>query len=424
MNARPAARSFTRLAIAIIVAAIVVLAAALSYSSFEATVTKTLPEATETVLTSTVTTTVTQTGASQSYRVEFVQESNCPYGSWLFPWAVALDGQTVVQPSNATLPLSYNGSHLTGDSSYSIISFSLPDGTYSYNILPDDPLGSLQSGSVTVDGGDVVVQVYAFITAMGCSSTTTNTSTTTSQLQSSDGAANDIWAFTAFIASDSVVQGQPVQLTAVLTNISPENQTITGFVEPTIYPAVYASNGTMLWQWEPPQVTYPSYTITSGQSIILSKLGIPTSQLPSGQTYSIKVGAASIPSASDLTLTLSFALSAPTTGSVYNVTFQQIGACSPPVYTVPWSVTLGSKTKAEPTNTPLPIANGSYTAGPEPPGLYTIVFTSVPDGVYQYRIAPSGPFSVTSGTVTVNGADVSVQVQGPVVACRTTTATG
>ncbi len=108
---------------------------------------------------------------------------------------------------------------------------------------------------------------------------------------------------------------------------------------------------------------------------------------------------------------------------VYTVTFQQIGACSPAVYTVPWSVTLNGVTEARPPNTPLPIANGSYTAGPEQPYYYTIVFTSIPDGVYQYRIAPSGPFTILSGTVTVNGADVSVPVYGPVVACTTTTAT-
>ena len=53
--------------------------------------------------------------------------------------------------------------------------------------------------------------------------------------------------------------------------------------------------------------------------------------------------------------------SAPAQGT-YTVTFQQIGACSPPVYTVPWSITFGGVTQARPTNTPLPIANGSYTA--------------------------------------------------------------
>lgn len=153
LNSAPT-RSYARLAIAIVVGAVVISATALSYSSFEAT----------------VTTTVTRTGASELYQVEFIQESNCPYGSWVFPWAVVINDQTIVQPSNATLPLSYNLLHLTGGSNYSTISFSLPNGTYNYAILPVDPLGSNQSGHITVDGSDIAVQVYAFIMAMGCSS--------------------------------------------------------------------------------------------------------------------------------------------------------------------------------------------------------------------------------------------------------------
>jgi hypothetical protein len=116
---------------------------------------------------------VTTNGTSGLYRVKFLQESNCPYGSWLVPWAVAINNQTVVQPSNATLPLSYNGTRLTGESNYSAIWFSLPNGTYGYTIIPNDPMGSAQSGQVTVNGSNLMVQVYAFITAMGCSSTTT-----------------------------------------------------------------------------------------------------------------------------------------------------------------------------------------------------------------------------------------------------------
>jgi hypothetical protein len=117
-------------------------------------------------------TTTTPAITTTSHEVEFVQESNCPYGSWLFPWGVVVGSQAVVQPSNATLPLSYSGSHLTSDSNYSTIWFSLPNGTYNYTIIPNDPLGSPQSGNITVDGGNVVVQVYAFSTAMGCSSST------------------------------------------------------------------------------------------------------------------------------------------------------------------------------------------------------------------------------------------------------------
>ncbi len=120
--------------------------------------------------------------SSQLYRVEFLQESNCPYGVWRAPWAVVVNHQTVVQPSNTTLPLnqSYDASHITNNSTYSAIWLSLPDGTYPYTILPNNFWGDEQSGNVTVDGSNVVVQVDAFITAMGCSSTTTTTEVTNS----------------------------------------------------------------------------------------------------------------------------------------------------------------------------------------------------------------------------------------------------
>jgi len=110
---------------------------------------------------------------SHLYQLEFVQESNCPYGSWLVPWGAMINHQTIAQPPNATLPLSYGATRLTGNSTYSTILFSLPNGTYNFSILPNDPLGTEQSGNVTVDGSKVVVLVYAFITSMGCSSATT-----------------------------------------------------------------------------------------------------------------------------------------------------------------------------------------------------------------------------------------------------------
>jgi hypothetical protein len=163
MNSPPA-QNFSRLAIAILVAGVVIGAGifAASYVGTSRTVTETI----------TVTSTpASGSGASQLYQVEFSEESNCFYGSWFIPWGVDLDGQTVVQPSNATLPLSFNGAPLTSDGNYSAIWFSLPNGTYSYTILPNDPLGSAQSGNVTVDGSDVTVQVYAFVEAMGCSTT-------------------------------------------------------------------------------------------------------------------------------------------------------------------------------------------------------------------------------------------------------------
>jgi len=47
---------------------------------------------------------------------------------------------------------------------------------------------------------------------------------------------------------------------------------------------------------------------------------------------------------------------------LYDVTFQQSGDCSPPVYVAPWSVTLGNETSAEPSNATLPIPGGGFTA--------------------------------------------------------------
>jgi len=117
--------------------------------------------------------TATSTLTSHLYQVEFIQESNCPYGSWHIPWGVVMNHQTVVQPSNATLPLSYNAGRLTDNSTYSTIWLSLPYGTYTYSIVPNSIFGQEQTGNVTIDGSNDVVQVYTFVTPFGCSTTST-----------------------------------------------------------------------------------------------------------------------------------------------------------------------------------------------------------------------------------------------------------
>jgi len=111
---------------------------------------------------------------SHLYQVEFIQESNCPYGSWLIPWGVVMNHQTVVQPSNAPLPLSYAASRLTDNSTYSTIWLSLPNGTYTYSIVPNNIFGQEQTGNVTIDGSNAAVQVYTFSTPFGCSTTSTS----------------------------------------------------------------------------------------------------------------------------------------------------------------------------------------------------------------------------------------------------------
>jgi hypothetical protein len=152
------------LVVAVVITALAVTAVIFAAAPFRTTVT-----ISATTMTSSNST--TSSGMSSLYQLEFVQESYCPYGSWLYPWGVMLNGETLTQPSNATVPPSVTAMHITSDSNLSIISFSVPNGTYSYTILPKSSLG--QSSNVTIDGSNVEVQVYAFITAADCSSSTT-----------------------------------------------------------------------------------------------------------------------------------------------------------------------------------------------------------------------------------------------------------
>ncbi len=111
----------------------------------------------------------------------------------------------------------------------------------------------------------------------------------------------------------------------------------------------------------------------------------------------------------------------PTKGT-YDVTFQQIGACSPTFWGVPWSVTIGNVTKVQPPDTKLPLDNFSL-AGTTNASLTEITF-SVTNGTYHYRVSPSaGFFTPTSGTVNVTGSNVTVQIAYTGTSCVTTIGT-
>ncbi len=93
-------------------------------------------------------------------------------------------------------------------------------------------------------------------------------------------------------------------------------------------------------------------------------------------------------------------------GGLHKVTFLQSGGCSPPFasYVEPWSVTLANHTQAAPPNAKLPVQSiGSYQNLP-------IAFYK-PNGVYPYNVDAAVYFSPSSGTVNVNGSDVTVTVQ-------------
>jgi hypothetical protein len=72
-------------------------------------------------------------------------------------WYATLGNITIVQPSNATLPLSLEGQNLPVFAMISKITFTVPDGSYPYHVsLGQD---GTYNGTVVVDGSDVVIQV-------------------------------------------------------------------------------------------------------------------------------------------------------------------------------------------------------------------------------------------------------------------------
>ena len=114
------------------------------------------------------------------------------------------------------------------------------------------------------------------------------------------------WNFTVTINSSSVARGQDILFMANLTNYGP-NQTFNRWIEPFINPSVSSSNGTGVWAWDPPAVTFANVTIASGETIS-QDVNIPTSRLLSGQSYFITVAPLSLqfPTPNNYTFTLQF----------------------------------------------------------------------------------------------------------------------
>jgi len=102
----------------------------------------------------------------------------------------------------------------------------------------------------------------------------------------------------------------------------------------------------------------------------------------------------------------------------HEVAFQQIAACSPSFWGVPWAVTIDNVTKAQPQGTKLPI---SYLKGTTDRNLAEIDF-ALEDGNYQYVISPSqGYFTPSSGSFTVSGNNVTIPIAYTGTSCTTTT---
>jgi hypothetical protein len=100
------------------------------------------------------------------------------------------------------------------------------------------------------------------------------------------------------------------------------------------------------------------------------------------------------------------------------VVFQQLGACSPEFWAVPWAVTIGNTTEVQPPGTPLPLTAAVYGNGNT--NLTVIVF-SLPDGSYPFSVTNDAFFTPDSGTVIVNGTSVLVQIAYTGTSCVLTT---
>jgi hypothetical protein len=99
--------------------------------------------------------------------------------------------------------------------------------------------------------------------------------------------------------------------------------------------------------------------------------------------------------------------------------FTQSGSCSPPVWGAPWAVVLNSQTtKVAPANTPLPLVQSTLQAN-ESDRNFSLIGFAVPNGVYVYSLQPSD-FYLQTGTVTIDGGDAVVTVQGPAIGCTIT----
>jgi hypothetical protein len=139
-------RTYTRVGAAIVVAAVIVAAALVIMTS----------NGTPGNTTVTVTGTQTAPAGSRLYEVTFKQSGDCTPAYYAAPWSVTLGPWTVVEPSNATLPIGTDGGSFGPlDMNYSI-TFSVPNGQYQYSIATESGFAN-PSGVITFNGGDVMV---------------------------------------------------------------------------------------------------------------------------------------------------------------------------------------------------------------------------------------------------------------------------
>ena len=179
MNGQPT-QSFTRVAVAIVVAGVVIGAGIFASSAFSRPKTTTATDVTTTVLSTadctvsstvtmspcTITTTQTVTETSNVYNLVFRQTTPCPNIGYFAPWSVTLSNGQSVTAEDANSTQCCGGSTINP----SIIALLVPSGNYSYSTTPPNRF-TPGTGTVTVDNQEVVVNLEVFMAS--CGSTTT-----------------------------------------------------------------------------------------------------------------------------------------------------------------------------------------------------------------------------------------------------------
>jgi hypothetical protein len=103
---------------------------------------------------------------------------------------------------------------------------------------------------------------------------------------------------------------------------------------------------------------------------------------------------------------------------LYDVSFQQRGACAQVMWQLPWAVTFNGQTQVRPSNAtiPPPYFYGTFNAS-----LAVIVFHA-PNGSYRWKSYPTTVYDddPISGVVNVNSSNVTVQVDGEPTGCTET----
>jgi len=148
------------------------------------------------------------------------------------------------------------------------------------------------------------------------------------------------------------------------------------------------------------------------RSTLLSLVGVAVIMLVIGTA----LGSVVFPMTKTATETVSKASS--NSSELYELRFNQTSPCSPPIYFIPWSVTLGNGMSiAEP-----PHDNFSECcAGSQSYTNYSSIVFSVPNG--NYTFSTNGPqFFTESGNVSVDSKDVTVMLEQELASCGSATA--